>query len=206
MHAAGGIYRQKIAVDAAGSRQQQASLCAVQRTVSPGGGHVRDSHDAATCMTSPGDCCCRPGALGALRARALPWQAVGKAWDAAGRRSAEQLGQLSRFLEQADQADGYNAYRVSASSFENRGLYLDGGPQIASLILMLLLLAIAFERILGLDRLVNNAIKCETPLPPCPLRALGLRDHLGAPPVPDSLERVAGPGRSDKRTTRATRR
>lgn len=44
-------------------------------------------------------------------------------------------------------------------SFSNRGYYLDGTSIFASLVLLLVLLALTFERILGLDRFVNQALQ-----------------------------------------------
>ena len=44
-------------------------------------------------------------------------------------------------------------------SFSSRGYYLDGSAIFGSLVLLVLLLALTFERILGLDRFVNQALQ-----------------------------------------------
>lgn len=44
-------------------------------------------------------------------------------------------------------------------SFSSRGYYLDGSAIFGSLVLLVLLLALTFERILGLDRWVNQALQ-----------------------------------------------
>lgn len=49
----------------------------------------------------------------------------------------------------------------SLCSFNERGLYLDGGAIFASSILLLVLLAFSTNRIFGLDRFVANASRWE---------------------------------------------
>jgi hypothetical protein len=44
-------------------------------------------------------------------------------------------------------------------SFRERGFYLDGAAIASSALLLVLLLALTFQRILGLDRLINAAIE-----------------------------------------------
>lgn len=47
---------------------------------------------------------------------------------------------------------------LRACSFSNRGYYLDGAAIFGSLVLLVILLALTFERVLGLDRFINQAI------------------------------------------------
>lgn len=47
---------------------------------------------------------------------------------------------------------------LRACSFSSRGYYLDGSAIFGSLVLLVILLALTFERILGLDRFINQAI------------------------------------------------
>jgi hypothetical protein len=44
-------------------------------------------------------------------------------------------------------------------SFSSRGFYMDGPSIFSSAVLLLVLLALTFQRILGLDRLVTKALK-----------------------------------------------
>jgi hypothetical protein len=44
-------------------------------------------------------------------------------------------------------------------SFEAQGLYMNGPALFGSGLLLLLLLALSFERILGLDRVINKALQ-----------------------------------------------
>jgi hypothetical protein len=48
---------------------------------------------------------------------------------------------------------------VCLCSFSGRGYYLDGTAIFGSVVLLLVLLAVAFERILGLDRFVNQGLQ-----------------------------------------------
>jgi hypothetical protein len=56
---------------------------------------------------------------------------------------------------------GHCLYRwcVCACSFSSRGYYLDGTAIFGSAVLLVVLLALTFERILGLDRFINQAIQ-----------------------------------------------
>lgn len=44
-------------------------------------------------------------------------------------------------------------------SFSSRGFYLEGGSIFSSLLLLVVLLALTFQRILGLDRFINKALQ-----------------------------------------------
>lgn len=70
------------------------------------------------------------------------------------------LGVLQPVVEQSvsPAEDPYAMQRVSVDSFSSRGYYLDGSAIFGSLVLLVILLALTFERILGLDRFVNQAI------------------------------------------------
>lgn len=45
------------------------------------------------------------------------------------------------------------------SSFSSRGYYTDGPSIVSSLVLLLVLLALMFQRVLGLDRFLTKALK-----------------------------------------------
>uniref|UniRef100_A0A7S0S028 Uncharacterized protein n=1 Tax=Chlamydomonas leiostraca TaxID=1034604 RepID=A0A7S0S028_9CHLO len=62
------------------------------------------------------------------------------------------LGELSSYASSAVEDLGWAAQRVSPDSFANRGLYVDPAIVFSSGFLLLLLLALSFQRILGLDR------------------------------------------------------
>jgi hypothetical protein len=44
-------------------------------------------------------------------------------------------------------------------SFSNRGYYLEGSSIASSLLLLVVLLALTFQRILGLDRFITKALQ-----------------------------------------------
>lgn len=71
------------------------------------------------------------------------------------------LGVLQPVIEQpvgpAD--DPYAMQRVSPDSFSGKGYYVDGTAIFGSLVLLIILLALTLERILGLDRFINQAIQ-----------------------------------------------
>eukprot|EP00877_Chromochloris_zofingiensis_P013895 jgi/Chrzof1/875/Cz01g32100.t1 len=74
--------------------------------------------------------------------------------------SSRNLGVLNSVVQQgSSEEDAYHLQRVSPDSFSNRGLYTDASAIFGSLVLLVVLLGIAFERILGLDRLIANALK-----------------------------------------------
>lgn len=71
------------------------------------------------------------------------------------------LGQLNRIIEmEPAPQDWYNMQRVSRESFANRPLYADGGTIAVSVSVLVFLLAVTFQRILGLDKIIDNALRC----------------------------------------------
>ncbi|KAF8067177.1 hypothetical protein HT031_002224 [Scenedesmus sp. PABB004] len=71
----------------------------------------------------------------------------------------DNLGVLRSVIEQdATPPDAYGMQRVSPASFAERGLYMDGASIGSSALLLVVLLALTFQRILGLDRLINQAL------------------------------------------------
>lgn len=47
---------------------------------------------------------------------------------------------------------------LRACSFSSRGYYLDGSAIFSSMVLLVIMLALMFQRILGLDRFINQAV------------------------------------------------
>jgi len=65
------------------------------------------------------------------------------------------LGALSRTVvtdAPAIEIDPYAGGRVSVESFANRGFAIDGGTAAVNAVLLLVLIALSFERIFGLDK------------------------------------------------------
>ncbi|GLC63502.1 hypothetical protein PLESTF_000043100 [Pleodorina starrii] len=74
----------------------------------------------------------------------------------------DNLGQLGRFAAQGQPTSDDAALmlqRVDPSSFNEQGLYMDGGSIFASSVLLLVLLAFSTNRIFGLDRFVVSAAR-----------------------------------------------
>lgn len=72
--------------------------------------------------------------------------------------TSSNLGYLARHADTAaDAADVWT--RVSPSSFENRGLYVDGGNITASLVCLAVILYFSLDRILGIDQRIAAALR-----------------------------------------------
>lgn len=70
------------------------------------------------------------------------------------------LGSLSGTVRIDDEAQSFaNVQLVSPDSFAEQGIYFDAGAVGASLLLLVILLGLSFERILGLDRVIMKALK-----------------------------------------------
>lgn len=46
-------------------------------------------------------------------------------------------------------------------SFSSRGFYMDAPSIVSSAVLLLVLLALTFQRILGLDRFITKTMRCD---------------------------------------------
>lgn len=70
------------------------------------------------------------------------------------------LGVLQRVVEvNPGMDDPYGMQRVSVESFSSRGFYMDAPSIVSSAVLLLVLLALTFQRILGLDRFITKAMR-----------------------------------------------
>ncbi|KAI8467895.1 MAG: hypothetical protein J3K34DRAFT_428952 [Monoraphidium minutum] len=96
---------------------------------------------------------CRPAA---------PAAAMGSGDGAYTGAYSSNLGALARTVApeaQTYEIDPYQQQRVSVESFANRGYAIDGGTAFVNGALLLLLFALAFERIFGLDKVINDALR-----------------------------------------------
>jgi hypothetical protein len=96
-----------------------------------------------------------------LQTRRVAASAAASSFPDASSSTYSNLGALSRTVVVTDppviELDPYAGQRVSVESLANRGAAVDGGTAAVNVVILLLLIALSFERIFGLDKVLRIA-------------------------------------------------